>query len=170
MNPERVPIRHHSISSPPLVHFSSKNTCSAAALWQIRRRRRRRPHVETTISSHLRPRPLASSLSSSSAATPPHYHRIREIISWRSIIPTVLSAPWLASEFLEAPAVVKSVFDERIVGCPGGDGEDEHDVVWFWLKKGKPVECPICTQYFVLEVVGKGGSPHGHDDEEDHAH
>ncbi|KAI4387052.1 hypothetical protein MLD38_004915 [Melastoma candidum] len=68
----------------------------------------------------------------------------------------------------EAPAVVKSVFDKRIVGCPGGEGEDEHDVVWFWLKKGEPHECPVCSQYFVLEVVGPGGSPYGHGEEEEH--
>ncbi|EEF44739.1 putative cytochrome c oxidase subunit 5b-like [Ricinus communis] len=69
----------------------------------------------------------------------------------------------------EAPAVVKSYYDKRLVGCPGGEGEDEHDVIWFWLKKGKPHECPVCTQYFVLEVVGPGGPPDGHgDDEEDH--
>nr|GLL21216.1 cytochrome c oxidase subunit 5b-1, mitochondrial-like [Ipomoea trifida] len=50
----------------------------------------------------------------------------------------------------EAPAVVKSYYDKRIVGCPGGEGEDEHDVVWFWLEKGKPHECPVCSQYFVI--------------------
>ncbi|WVZ00194.1 hypothetical protein V8G54_026263 [Vigna mungo] len=48
----------------------------------------------------------------------------------------------------EAPAIVKSYFDRRIVGCPGGEGEDEHDVVWFWLENGKPHECPVCSQYF----------------------
>ncbi|XP_050268485.1 cytochrome c oxidase subunit 5b-1, mitochondrial-like isoform X2 [Quercus robur] len=48
----------------------------------------------------------------------------------------------------DSPAIVKSVFDKRIVGCPGGEGEDEHDVVWFWLEKGKPHECPVCSQYF----------------------
>ncbi|KAI9110255.1 hypothetical protein K1719_018697 [Acacia pycnantha] len=68
----------------------------------------------------------------------------------------------------EAPAVVKSYYDKRIIGCPGGEGEDEHDVVWFWLEKGKPHECPVCTQYFVLEVVGPGGPPDGHGDDEDH--
>ncbi|KAM1011507.1 hypothetical protein ACFX13_047605 [Malus domestica] len=64
----------------------------------------------------------------------------------------------------EEPAVVKSYYNKRIVGCPGGEGEDEHDVVWFWLEKGKPHECPVCTQYFVLEVVGPGGSPDHSDD------
>ncbi|KAL2332438.1 hypothetical protein Fmac_020019 [Flemingia macrophylla] len=64
----------------------------------------------------------------------------------------------------EAPAVVKSYFDRRIVGCPGGEGEDEHDVIWFWLEKGKSFECPVCSQYFQLEVVGPGGDPYGHGD------
>ncbi|KAK7271155.1 hypothetical protein RJT34_26812 [Clitoria ternatea] len=68
----------------------------------------------------------------------------------------------------EAPAVVKSYFDRRIVGCPGGEDEDEHDVVWFWLEKGKPYECPVCSQYFVLEVVGPGGDPYGHGDHDHH--
>ncbi|KAL5664601.1 hypothetical protein ACJX0J_024709, partial [Zea mays] len=27
--------------------------------------------------------------------------------------------------------------------------EDEHDVVWFWLQKDKPHECPVYSQYFV---------------------
>ncbi|KAH7857375.1 hypothetical protein Vadar_011948 [Vaccinium darrowii] len=68
----------------------------------------------------------------------------------------------------EAPAVIKSYYDKRIVGCPGGEGEDEHDVVWFWLEKGKPHECPVCLQYFELEVVGPGGPPDGHGDDEHH--
>ncbi|KAF7124183.1 hypothetical protein RHSIM_Rhsim12G0193700 [Rhododendron simsii] len=68
----------------------------------------------------------------------------------------------------EAPAIVKSYYDKRIVGCPGGEGEDEHDVVWFWLQKGKPHECPVCLQYFELEVVGPGGPPDGHGDDEHH--
>ncbi|XP_072965845.1 putative cytochrome c oxidase subunit 5b-like isoform X1 [Typha angustifolia] len=69
----------------------------------------------------------------------------------------------------EAPAIVQSYYDKRIVGCPGSEGEDEHDVVWFWLEKGKPHECPVCSQYFTLEVIGAGGPPDGHgDDHEDH--
>ncbi|KVH93024.1 cytochrome c oxidase, subunit Vb [Cynara cardunculus var. scolymus] len=74
----------------------------------------------------------------------------------------------LEAELQEAPAVVKSYYDQRIVGCPGGEGEDEHDVVWFWLKKGEPHECPVCSQYFVLEVVGPGGPSDGHGDDEHH--
>ncbi|KAK6914980.1 Cytochrome c oxidase, subunit Vb [Dillenia turbinata] len=67
----------------------------------------------------------------------------------------------------EAPAIIKSYYDKRIVGCPGGEGEDEHDVVWFWLEKGKPHECPVCSQYFQLEVAGPGGPPPGYE-EDDH--
>ncbi|KAE9453529.1 hypothetical protein C3L33_14598, partial [Rhododendron williamsianum] len=82
----------------------------------------------------------------------------------------------LEAELQEAPAIVKSYYDKRIVGCPGGEGEDEHDVVWFWLEKGKPHECPVCLQYFAvskvlnesLEVVGPGGPPDGHGDDEHH--
>ncbi|CAD6271017.1 unnamed protein product [Miscanthus lutarioriparius] len=47
----------------------------------------------------------------------------------------------------EEPAVIESYYNKRIVGCPGGEGEDEHDVVWFWLQKDKPHECPVCSQY-----------------------
>ncbi|KAK6912170.1 Cytochrome c oxidase, subunit Vb [Dillenia turbinata] len=74
----------------------------------------------------------------------------------------------------EAPAIVRSYFDKRIVGCPGGEGgifQDEHDVVWFWLEKGKPHECPVCSQYFQLEVTGPGGPPPGYEgDDDDHHH
>ncbi|KAF8400692.1 hypothetical protein HHK36_013992 [Tetracentron sinense] len=68
----------------------------------------------------------------------------------------------IAVELEESPAIIKSVYDKRIVGCPG---KDEHDVVWFWLEKGKMHECPVCSQYFMLEVVGPGGPPDGHDDD-----
>lgn len=70
----------------------------------------------------------------------------------------------------EAPAVVQSYYDKRIVGCPGGEGEDEHDVVWFWLEKGKSHECPVCSQYFTLEVIGPGGPPPHWDGDDDHHH
>ncbi|KAG1335577.1 Cytochrome c oxidase subunit 5b-2, mitochondrial [Cocos nucifera] len=68
----------------------------------------------------------------------------------------------------EAPAVIQSYHDRRIVGCSGGEGEDEHDVVWFWLEKGRPHECPVCSQYFVLEVTGAGGDPEAHSDDDHH--
>ncbi|AQK92494.1 Cytochrome c oxidase subunit 5b-2 mitochondrial [Zea mays] len=65
-------------------------------------------------------------------------------------------------------AVIESYYNKRIVGCPGAEGEDEHDVVWFWLEKDKPHECLVCSRYFVLKVIGDGGDPDGHDDEDDH--
>ncbi|KAK1665592.1 hypothetical protein QYE76_053751 [Lolium multiflorum] len=81
--------------------------------------------------------------------------------------------PWDPTEpdDAEAPAVIESYYDKRIVGCPGAGGEDEHDVVWFWLKKDEPHECPVCSQYFTLKVIGDGGNPDGHDtDDEGHHH
>ncbi|KAG6526274.1 putative cytochrome c oxidase subunit 5b-like [Zingiber officinale] len=68
----------------------------------------------------------------------------------------------------EAPAVIQSHYNMRIVGCVGDEGEDEHEVMWFWLKKDKPHVCPICSQYFVLEVIGKGGDPYPPSDDDDH--
>lgn len=68
----------------------------------------------------------------------------------------------------ESPAVIKSYYDKRIIGCPGPDGDDEHDIAWFWLEKGKPHECPVCSQCFLLEVVGPGGDPDGHGDDDQH--
>ncbi|RVW54088.1 Cytochrome c oxidase subunit 5b-2, mitochondrial [Vitis vinifera] len=55
----------------------------------------------------------------------------------------------------EAPAIVKSFYDRRIVGCPGGEGEDEHDVVWFWLHKDQPHVCPVCSQHFKTRYLGR---------------
>ncbi|KAG0557653.1 hypothetical protein M758_11G142400 [Ceratodon purpureus] len=63
----------------------------------------------------------------------------------------------------EAPMVIESNYDERIVGCCGGVGEDEHDTTWFLLEKGKTVECLVCNQVFKLKVTGVGGKP-GHDE------
>ncbi|KAH7652141.1 Cytochrome c oxidase subunit Vb protein [Dioscorea alata] len=68
----------------------------------------------------------------------------------------------------EAPAIIQSYYDKLLVGCLGGEGGDEHDVFWFWLEKGKPHECPVCFQYFLLEVIGAGGSPDGHGDGHHH--
>eukprot|EP00249_Psilotum_nudum_P002325 c15312_g1_i1 orf=319-789(+) len=62
----------------------------------------------------------------------------------------------------ESPAMIDSYLDERIVGCCGGENEDEHDVVWFNLKKGETYECTVCSQVFQLRVIGAGGPPGGH--------
>ncbi|GBG79974.1 hypothetical protein CBR_g30236 [Chara braunii] len=60
----------------------------------------------------------------------------------------------------EAPAIIESKLDRRIVGCSGGVGEEEHDVVWFELRQGQNYECPVCSQVFQLKTipdVGGGG-------------
>eukprot|EP00899_Mesostigma_viride_P007402 jgi/Mesvir1/16663/Mv12273-RA.1 len=62
----------------------------------------------------------------------------------------------------ESPAFIESSFDERIVGCTGGYGEEEHDIVWFRLHKDHDITCPICSQYFKLKVTGPGGAPGAH--------
>ncbi|CAK9209505.1 unnamed protein product [Sphagnum troendelagicum] len=59
----------------------------------------------------------------------------------------------------DAPAIVESHYDVRIVGCSGGVGEEEHDVTWFHLEKGKTYECSVCSQVFQLKVIGVGGQP-----------
>lgn len=50
---------------------------------------------------------------------------------------------------LEAPCVVPSAFNSRIVGCPGGDGS-QHDLLWFDLIEGVKHCCPQCGQIFQL--------------------
>ncbi|XWS16422.1 hypothetical protein CRYUN_Cryun34aG0085900 [Craigia yunnanensis] len=117
--------------------------------------------------SHISPSPSASLLTrhfSAESADTVVKKRVEEVMP----IATGHEREELAVELEEAPAVVQSYYDKRIVGCPGGEGEDEHDVVWFWLEKVKPHECPVCSQYFVLEVVGPGGPPDGHGDDDHH--
>eukprot|EP00244_Chara_vulgaris_P006875 TRINITY_DN2595_c0_g1_i2.p1 TRINITY_DN2595_c0_g1~~TRINITY_DN2595_c0_g1_i2.p1 ORF type:complete len:192 (-),score=28.84 TRINITY_DN2595_c0_g1_i2:89-664(-) len=53
----------------------------------------------------------------------------------------------------EAPAIIESRCEWRIVGCSGGMGEEEHDVLWFELKKGETYECPVCSQVFQLKTI-----------------
>ncbi|KAD2394476.1 hypothetical protein E3N88_41453 [Mikania micrantha] len=58
----------------------------------------------------------------------------------------------------EAPAVVKSYYDQRIVGCPGAEGGND---VPMWNYSDRDF-----TVY--LEVVGPGGLPDGLDEDEHH--
>ncbi|GBG70126.1 hypothetical protein CBR_g5756 [Chara braunii] len=60
----------------------------------------------------------------------------------------------------EAPAIIESKFEWRIVGCSGGVGEEEHDVVWFELKKGQNYECPVCSQVFQLKTIPDAAGGH----------
>jgi cytochrome c oxidase subunit 5b len=50
----------------------------------------------------------------------------------------------------EKPTLVLSTYEERIVGCVGGNGND-HDVNWFGLKKNQKTMCVLCGQFFMLE-------------------
>ncbi|KAL1195307.1 Cytochrome c oxidase subunit 5b-1 [Cardamine amara subsp. amara] len=148
----------------------------------------RRLVVSCPVALHLN----RSSISASSSVFPRHFSSESETSVKKNVLDVMPIATGHEKEELEAelegrrlldidfpegpfgtkesPAVVKSYYDKRIVGCPGGEGEDEHDVVWFWLEKGKSFECPVCSQYFELEVVGPGGPPDGHGDDEDHHH
>ncbi|KAL1221991.1 Cytochrome c oxidase subunit 5b-1 [Cardamine amara subsp. amara] len=148
----------------------------------------RRLVVSSPVALHLN----RSSISASSSVFPRHFSSESETSVKKNVLDVMPIATGHEKEELEAelegrrlldidfpegpfgtkesPAVVKSYYDKRIVGCPGGEGEDEHDVVWFWLEKGKSFECPVCSQYFELEVVGPGGPPDGHGDDEDHHH
>lgn len=50
----------------------------------------------------------------------------------------------------ENPVKVPSWHDSRIVGCTGGPGEEEHELLWHEVKKGKPLICLECGQWFEL--------------------
>lgn len=51
----------------------------------------------------------------------------------------------------EKPVKVVSWYDSRIVGCMGGPGEHEHDILWHEVRLGKPLICLECGQWFELE-------------------
>lgn len=48
----------------------------------------------------------------------------------------------------ENPVIVPSIFDMRIVGCEGGQGDSAHDLIWHSVVEGKPTVCLECGQYF----------------------
>ncbi|KAL5850330.1 hypothetical protein ACOSQ3_008381 [Xanthoceras sorbifolium] len=168
---------------------SSGRLKSLAALWRSstpsphpHNLRRSLTSSPSTTSSHPTPLPLFSHQLPSASATDKNLkkkvedilpiatgHELEELqaeLEGRNILQINHPAGPFGTK--EQPAIVKSVYDKRIVGCPGGEGEDEHDVVWFWLEKNKPHECPVCSQYFMLEVVGPGGPPDGHGDDDHH--
>ncbi|MBA0658559.1 hypothetical protein Goklo_010756 [Gossypium klotzschianum] len=64
---------------------------------------------------------------------------------------------------IEAPAVVKSYYDKRIVGCPGGEGA-LLNLCRIRLFPTFRVFLTISTVILQLEVVGPGGPPDGHGD------
>ncbi|EGG17110.1 cytochrome c oxidase subunit V [Cavenderia fasciculata] len=53
---------------------------------------------------------------------------------------------------IKSPVIVESIFDNRIVGCEGGDGE-EHDLVFHKLTAKKPIICVDCGQAFKLKKI-----------------
>lgn len=64
------------------------------------------------------------------------------------------------------PVIVKTVFSERVVGCPG---ECKEDVVeglrWWVMKVNEEYECPECGQWFKLikdEARLKAAAEHAH--------
>ncbi|XP_049851702.1 uncharacterized protein LOC126326584 [Schistocerca gregaria] len=50
----------------------------------------------------------------------------------------------------EAPVLIPSIENERIVGCQGGAGPRFHDILWHTVKKSKPLCCLECGQIFRL--------------------
>eukprot|EP01094_Clydonella_sp_ATCC50884_P017671 TRINITY_DN3118_c0_g1_i2.p2 TRINITY_DN3118_c0_g1~~TRINITY_DN3118_c0_g1_i2.p2 ORF type:complete len:141 (-),score=36.73 TRINITY_DN3118_c0_g1_i2:65-487(-) len=53
----------------------------------------------------------------------------------------------------EKPVLVPSVFDNRIVGCVGGDGDNAHDLLWHEVTTEKPTMCAECGQVFALKQI-----------------
>lgn len=50
---------------------------------------------------------------------------------------------------IENPVLVPSVHTERIVGCTGGTGENEHYPLWFRCREGFLYRCGECDQIFM---------------------
>jgi len=92
---------------------------------------------------------------------------------------------------MEKPVVINSVFSSRIIGCTGGVGHDEHELLWHVITEGKPTVCIQCGQFFQhtynieamkemgLHLPGEShddhhghGNDHGHshNDHKDHGH
>mmetsp|Transcript_46197 Transcript_46197/g.92338 ORF Transcript_46197/g.92338 Transcript_46197/m.92338 type:complete len:98 (+) Transcript_46197:302-595(+) len=57
----------------------------------------------------------------------------------------------------ENPVIVESIYEERIMGCPGGcasgDTTGFNELRWFIVKREKPYVCPECSQVFKLKQV-----------------
>ena len=61
----------------------------------------------------------------------------------------------------EKPCRVESQYNERIVGCVGGNGH-EHEINWFSLKDNQKTLCVLCGQFFLLQKIGNGAHAHAH--------
>ena len=53
----------------------------------------------------------------------------------------------------ENPVLIESTLGYRIVGCTGGEGDQEHDVAWFEMHSGQPLACDCCGQFYQLVDV-----------------
>lgn len=60
---------------------------------------------------------------------------------------------------LENPVEIMSSYNNRVVGCVGGEGELRHSLRWFNLQKGRLHACSMCNQVFTL--TDKPLSSHG---------
>jgi uncharacterized Zn-finger protein len=52
---------------------------------------------------------------------------------------------------LDAPVLVESAYDSRIVGCTGPAAPHDHDLYWIEVRKDRPAVCPLCEQVFALK-------------------
>lgn len=53
----------------------------------------------------------------------------------------------------ENPAIVESIYDQRLMGCVGGDADGEHELRWLLVQKGAQSTCPECAQVFELKQI-----------------
>jgi len=71
----------------------------------------------------------------------------------------------------EKPINVLSEFEGRIVGCRGGPrAEDEHEILWHFVRQTKPTLCMECGQVFKLTRIGDHAGEHGEHGDHGHEH
>merc|ERR1719454_972641 len=54
---------------------------------------------------------------------------------------------------IENPVLIPAIHTERIVGCSGGTGDNEHIPLWFRCREGFLDRCGECDQIFMLVRV-----------------
>eukprot|EP00920_Eleutheroschizon_duboscqi_P018200 GHVT01043442.1.p1 GENE.GHVT01043442.1~~GHVT01043442.1.p1 ORF type:complete len:160 (-),score=30.06 GHVT01043442.1:910-1389(-) len=59
---------------------------------------------------------------------------------------------------VENPVLVPSIHTERVVGCTGGSGDNEHVPLWFRCREGFLYRCGECDQIFMHVRIGYGAS------------
>jgi cytochrome c oxidase subunit 5b len=50
---------------------------------------------------------------------------------------------------IENPVIIPSITTERVVGCTGGTGDDEHVILFFRCQEGYLYRCAECDQIFM---------------------